>query len=141
MADQVVLMREGRIEQNGSPDELYENPATTFVARFVGTPPMNVLPLGALGGAFAPPGREADRLSIGIRPEAIGIGETGVGARVLAAEFLGADTLIEVEIAGETLIVRRPGKVRARSGEIIHLAWKAEDAFWFDRASEARIRL
>src|SRR6187401_582074 len=51
MADQVVLMRNGRIEQDAPPDEIYENPASIFVARFVGTPPMNVVPLSAIVAA------------------------------------------------------------------------------------------
>ncbi len=68
MADQVVLMRAGHIEQDGSPADLYERPATIFTARFVGTPPMNVLPATALGAAWenlkatAPAGRPPDSL-------------------------------------------------------------------------------
>ena len=77
MADQVVLMRNGRIEQDAAPAALYERPATIFAARFVGTPPMNVMPAALLPEAArqnAPAGHAPDQLAIGIRPEAARIG-------------------------------------------------------------------
>src|SRR5207302_7497134 len=72
MADQVVLMRNGRIEQDAAPAALYERPATIFAARFVGTPPMNVLPASLIPENLAPTpnGRARETLAIGIRPEA-----------------------------------------------------------------------
>src|ERR1700724_1671388 len=75
MAAQVVLMRNGRIEQDAAPAALYEPPATIFAPIFVGTPPMNVLPASLIPAnahwarAMIPPGHEIDRLAIGIRPE------------------------------------------------------------------------
>ncbi len=143
MADQVVLMRAGRIEQDAPPAELYERPATPFVARFIGTPPMNVIPLAALGGApnlLRPSsGYPPERLAVGIRPEAVRIDTEGLPARVVAAEFLGADTLIETRIEGHPFIVRRPGRATARPGETIHLAWNPAQAHWFDLSSVRRI--
>lgn len=139
MADQVVLMREGRIEQNGTPDDLYENPATTFVARFVGTPPMNVLPVAALAPHWTPPPDIPADALIGLRPEAIDVVPDGVPGEVVAAEFLGADSLIEARVRGHNVIVRRPGKVRAAKGETIRLSWPAEHAFWFQSGTEKRI--
>src|SRR5437660_7852998 len=72
MADRVILMRAGRIEQNGSPAALYEKPQTIFTARFVGAPAMNILPAAVLTGqpefaAAIPPGRELTSLTIGVR--------------------------------------------------------------------------
>jgi sn-glycerol 3-phosphate transport system ATP-binding protein len=143
MADQVVLMRAGRIEQDAPPAELYERPATPFVARFIGTPPMNVIPLAAVGGApnlLRPSsGYPPERLAVGIRPEAVRIDTEGLPARVVAAEFLGADTLIETRIEGHPFIVRRPGRATARPGETIHLAWDPAQAHWFDLSSVRRI--
>ena len=78
MADQVVLMRNGRIEQDAAPAALYERPATIFAARFVGTPPMNVMPATLLPAAArqsAPAGRAPDQLAIGVRPEATHLGD------------------------------------------------------------------
>src|SRR4051795_1891964 len=89
MADQVVLMRCGRIEQDAAPADLYERPATPFVARFIGTPPMNVLPLSAITGsgmvglAEPPAGHDPSRLGIGIRPEMVRFEEPGLPAHVV----------------------------------------------------------
>jgi sn-glycerol 3-phosphate transport system ATP-binding protein len=143
MADQVVLMRAGRIEQDAPPAELYERPATPFVARFIGTPPMNVIPLAAVASvpdlARPPAGHAPDRLAIGIRPESVRLEPGGLPAEVVAAEFLGADTLIETRIGGHPFIVRRPGRVVAQAGETIALAWDPAQAHWFDLSSDRRI--
>ena len=119
MADQVVLMRNGRIEQDAPPAELYERPASIFTARFVGTPPMNVLPAALVTGCImmdaarrtfvmtgAPAGRDPATLAVGVRPETVRLGSEGVPATVAAVEYLGADTLIETRVAGEPFLVR-----------------------------------
>ncbi|KUL95737.1 ABC transporter ATP-binding protein [Bosea sp. WAO] len=143
MADQVVLMRNGRIEQDAPPDELYENPASIFVARFVGTPPMNVVPLQALrsgGGDIAPPpGLDPAKLSVGVRPEVSELAESGIGADVVAVEYLGADTLIEARIDGHPFIVRRPGKVRAMAGDKVYIKLSQSLLHWFDQSTEQRV--
>jgi sn-glycerol 3-phosphate transport system ATP-binding protein len=146
MADRVVLMRGGRIEQDGPPEELYERPATIFTARFVGTPPMNVLgaaalrdaPEGAL--ATAPPRHPPDDLAVGLRPEAIRLARDGVPAAVAAVEYLGADTLVTTRVAGEAAIVRVPGRTSALPGEIVRLSWDPADAHWFALSSGRSIR-
>src|SRR3954451_14865419 len=103
MADQVVLMRNGRVEQDAAPVALYERPATIFAARFVGTPPMNVIPAALMPGDIAiPGGRARDTLAIGVRPEAARLGAEGVAATVAAAEYLGADTLVDTRIADQS---------------------------------------
>jgi sn-glycerol 3-phosphate transport system ATP-binding protein len=142
MADQVVLMRAGRIEQDAPPAELYERPATPFVARFIGTPPMNVLPLSAIKvpELMQPPsGHPPERLAIGIRPEAVRLDRAGVPAHVVAAEYLGADTLLETRIDGHAFIVRQPGRVPAQPGETIAVTWTPAEAHWFDLSAERRI--
>ncbi|MCU4179557.1 ABC transporter ATP-binding protein [Bosea sp. BH3] len=143
MADQVVLMRNGRIEQDAAPDQLYENPETIFAARFVGTPPMNVLPLAAVqaggGKVTPPPGLDPARLALGIRPELAEIGESGLTAEVVAVEYLGADTLIETRVDGHPFIVRRPGKTRLSAGETIYITLSQSALHWFDQASERKV--
>ena len=112
MADQVVLMHAGRIEQEGPPAALYEHPDTMFTARFVGTPPMNVLSpqtlagLGDIVSAGAPPDRPAKALALGVRAEAARLAPMGVSAQVTAVEYLGADTLVDTRIGGEPFIIR-----------------------------------
>jgi sn-glycerol 3-phosphate transport system ATP-binding protein len=145
MADQVVLMRNGRIEQDAPPDRLYEQPASIFAARFVGTPPMNVLPAalvadaGAWAMTSAPAGRDPATVAIGVRPEAVRIADVGVTATVAAVEYLGADTLIEVRVAGEPFVVRISGRADAAPGGTVRLAWDPAAAHWFDLLSERRI--
>ncbi|MFC7738436.1 ABC transporter ATP-binding protein [Roseomonas sp. GCM10028921] len=143
MADRVILMRGGRIEQNATPAELYDRPGSAFAARFVGTPPMNVVPALALAGRdWALPvfgTHELGDLSVGIRPEAVRLDPAGVPAEIVAAEYLGADTLIETRLAGASFVARTAGRIEMKTGDTVHLAWSPGDAHWFDRASERRI--
>jgi sn-glycerol 3-phosphate transport system ATP-binding protein len=126
MADRVVLMRDGRIEQNGSPEELYNRPETAFAARFIGTPPMNLIPQG-------------DRL-IGIRPEHINIvSQEGHAARVKAVEHLGADSVVLCEIEGQPVAVRQDGFSKANPGDEVRLAWDVGHEHRFDQKSGRRL--
>ena len=119
MADHVVLLREGRIEQEGSPAQLYARPATTFAARFIGTPAMNLVPLEVVC-----PGEQAGR-TFGIRPEHIRIvsGGAGMAATVVSAEYHGADTIVTARLNGATLLVRAPGQVELAAGAPVRLGW------------------
>ncbi|MGG5889356.1 ABC transporter ATP-binding protein [Falsiroseomonas sp. HC035] len=120
MADQVVLMRDGHVEQDATPAELYARPATTFAASFIGTPPMSLLRLvpGAQGAEVAgAPGvavaaREAAGATLGIRPEeVVPTDGAGLPVRVLAAEFLGAETVLACAVGNgaEVMQARIPG--------------------------------
>src|SRR5215213_6882291 len=141
MADQVVLMRNGRIEQDAAPASLYEKPATMFAARFVGTPPMNVIAAALVPDNFAaaPGGHTPDRLAIGIRPEAARLSADGIAATVAAVEYLGADTLIDTRVADQSFIVRIPGRASAVAGEKVSIRWEPSAAHWFDLSSQCRI--
>ena len=146
MADQVLLMRQGRIEQDGSPAELYQHPATIFTARFVGTPPMNLLPGRSIGPMWqmlqsaAPPGHSQDTLSIGVRAEAAKLGSAGIDAKVAAIEYLGADTLIDARIADLPFVVRVPGRSTLTAGEKISIAWDTDATHWFDATTGRRLK-
>jgi sn-glycerol 3-phosphate transport system ATP-binding protein len=144
MADRVILMRAGHIEQNGSPASLYQRPETVFTARFVGAPAMNILPAKALTNcpdllAGVPAGRELASLLVGVRPESIKLAERGLQARIIAAEYLGADTQVETLIGEQTLMVRLPDRFTAPAGGHICLKWQPQDAHWFDASSQHRI--
>jgi len=132
MADRVILLNGGRIEQNGTPVELYEQPADTFVARFIGTPPMNLLTLepgadGSIiqctGGPAVLPAQCAGGM-LGVRPEHIGLAfERGVRATVESVEYLGGDSLIACRIGTQPLAVRTQGNVALRHGDTAWLTW------------------
>ncbi|RZL65828.1 MAG: ABC transporter ATP-binding protein [Variovorax sp.] len=132
MADQVVLLNKGRIEQVGPPRALYARPATTFAARFIGTPPMNLVALadGRIAGSDVATGLAAHML--GVRPESIALGTEGVAAVVQSVEYLGADLVLRCGVGSEALLVRAEGRHQAEVGQTVHLQWAAHDAHGFD---------
>jgi sn-glycerol 3-phosphate transport system ATP-binding protein len=131
MADQVVLLRDGRVEQNGTPDELYGRPENVFAARFIGTPPMNVI--------AGVPGIGEDRL-LGVRPEDVRLDAAGLPATVEAVEYLGADSIITCRAGGELVNARVARHARAVPGERVCLAWNADAVHLFDARTEKRIQ-
>jgi len=144
MADRVVLMRNGGIEQVGTPGEIYERPATAFAARFIGTPPMNILALEATDDALARywtaniPGAQREKLLLGVRPEHVILGDDGIPAGVAGVEYLGADTIIACTIGTHMLAVRAPGKVALSVGSPVRVSWRPEHLHIFDAASGKR---
>lgn len=94
MADQIVVMDKGRVQQVATPRDLYASPTNTFVARFIGTPPMNLIPAAALPGRLSVP----EGSSLGIRPEDISLSDAGLPARLVGVEYLGADQLAAFDI-------------------------------------------
>jgi sn-glycerol 3-phosphate transport system ATP-binding protein len=145
MADQVVLLRDGHIEQDAPPAEVYAHPATSFVASFIGTPPMNLLPLGPNGtvaggnGQVLAPPRDAATLA-GIRPEVLRLAETGIAASVTHAEYLGADTVVSCTVGADArLLARLPGRVALPDGAAVHFAFDPDDLHLFDAASGRRL--
>ncbi len=130
MADKIVVLRAGNIEQVGSPLELYKAPRNTFVAGFIGSPKMNLIE-----GAEA---AKHDAHTIGIRPEHITVSATeGVwSGRVGVAEHLGSDTFFHVHDTGlaETITVRADGEVGFNHGDRIHLTPRSDVIHKFDAA-------
>ncbi|MEO8134208.1 MAG: ABC transporter ATP-binding protein [Betaproteobacteria bacterium] len=144
MADQVILLRDGRIEQDATPDELYARPASVFAARFIGTPPMNIV-AGATLAAASPHwaqrlGARTGDISIGIRPEDIHLAaDDGIPVEIAAIEYLGADSVVTCMLAGEVLGVRTKGKLRGNTGDRLRLGWDASAMHCFDRISGMRL--
>jgi sn-glycerol 3-phosphate transport system ATP-binding protein len=143
MADRVLLLSSGRVEQNGTPVDLYETPANVFVARFIGTPPMNVLPLVSTGDGSAIAGTDGPALlpaacaggSLGIRPEHISLAfERGVRAGIENVEYLGGDSLLTCRVGGHAMAVRVPASVALRAGEATWLTWAPGAQHLFDAA-------
>jgi sn-glycerol 3-phosphate transport system ATP-binding protein len=147
MADRVILMREGRVEQEGSPEELYARPASLFAARFIGTPAMNLVVLDDGGGGAVIRGSpepvlrgNGNGLTLGIRPEHIRLVESnGVLAEVTSAEYHGADTIVTARVGHESLFLRAPGQLRLGAGAAVRLGWDPEAVHLFDSASGARV--
>jgi multiple sugar transport system ATP-binding protein len=137
LADRIAVLRDGALEQVGTPREIYGEPATAFVARFVGTPPVNLVAPEVLGL----PSGSAD---VALRPEdlRVALGEAGPGleARVWLVEPMGSETWVTVERAGARLVARCDAGVDAPPGAPVRLAFDAERLRRFDRATGRRVR-
>jgi sn-glycerol 3-phosphate transport system ATP-binding protein len=151
MADKVILLRDGRIEQAGAPDELYARPATVFAAAFIGTPAMNLVeladgPNGAVvAGAESKPVLDGpgEGLKIGIRPEHIELDQTGerggLPAELVWSDYLGADTIVTARLGTQSLLVRVPGRFEAGRGAKAGLIWAPDNVHVFDAAGGRRV--
>ncbi|MGE4534726.1 sn-glycerol-3-phosphate import ATP-binding protein UgpC [Halomonas sp.] len=156
LADRLVVMNAGRVEQVGPPLELYEKPATRFVAAFLGSPGMNFVPAVVEGGRlrFADDrsvemprhgdAKEGTRLTLGFRPEhleACGEAEADLVMEVEIVEPLGADTLLYGRVPGhdELLIAKHPGKHRHDRGARVPLRLDRQHLHLFDVDSQRRL--
>jgi multiple sugar transport system ATP-binding protein len=158
MADKIVVMRDGLVEQTGSPLELYDNPANQFVAGFIGSPAMNFLPgvlrrtAGAAhvelaDGSSLPAPRSAagaqdgQRVVYGTRPEHMELasGDDGVPTEVVVVEPTGADTQVFTKIAGVEVTSVFRDRHAFRPGERIRLRPDAARAHLFDADSGMRL--
>jgi sn-glycerol 3-phosphate transport system ATP-binding protein len=118
------------MEQFGTPEEVYSRPATTFVASFMGSPPMNLLSHA--------PGGEIGRI-LGIRPEHLDIGDTGWALQVETVELLGAERLVHARLGNEKLIIRTHEDQGAPAvGSTIHALPREDRVHWFDAATGQR---
>ena len=135
-------MNNGHIEQIGTPDELYEKPETIFAASFIGTPPMNILEIknSVIKSIDGPKIVETSKkVMLGIRPEHILIGINGsVPGRVLARDYLGAETIITVAIGHQTILVRINGRTEHNSGDCVQLGWDSSQTHLFEISSGQR---
>ena len=152
LADRLIVMNGGNADQIGPPLDLYEKPATTFVAGFIGSPAMNLVEgrLDASGAVIGncvlacerPPGEAGRGVIVGVRPEHLEL--AGVGPLPLTVELLerlGADTIVHGKLAGSTTIVtaRAAGTINPSLGEVLRFAVRPEHVHLFNRVSGARI--
>ncbi len=137
LADRVVVLRDGQIEQVGTPLELYDRPANQFVAQFIGTPQMNVVPADKLpGSGVSLGGRLPDGGALGLRPENVSLKAQGQGqfdGRIELVEALGAETLIYVSTAsGAQLTARQSDRTVLRAGDSVGVELDLAAAHFFD---------
>jgi ABC-type sugar transport system ATPase subunit len=138
LADRIVILNHGRIEQIGTPEDVYDRPASTFVASFIGAPPMNLLPAATLPAT----GQPSDKLLLGVRPEHLvwaAAGDTPlVEGTASVVEPLGSDTLVSLDVAGTALVARLPPRIVRRKGEAVRLAADPANLHFFDKATGLR---
>ncbi len=130
LAQRMIVMNAGMMEQFGTPEEVYHRPASTFVASFIGSPPMNLLK--------SAPGARAGTL-MGIRPEHLDIGHSGWEVQVETTELLGAERLVYGRVAGEPIIIRSEEDQPAPAPDsTIRVAPREDRLHFFDAASGKR---
>ncbi|MFD1508624.1 sn-glycerol-3-phosphate ABC transporter ATP-binding protein UgpC [Lacimonas salitolerans] len=140
LADRIVIMSEGKIEQIGTPMDLYENPASRFVAEFIGAPPMNVFDIATPAGqamASLAGGAPASADAVGVRPEMMRIGRQGVEAEVMLVEALGAETLIHMRIGADRLVMRDGHGSLLKVGQTLTIEADADAVQFFDVSGRA----
>jgi ABC-type sugar transport system ATPase subunit len=137
LADRIVVLRDGRIEQVGTPRDLYARPVNVFVAQFIGSPRMNVLPAAPLSAQFAAKGLSltgADR--VGLRPEHLRVEKPGQGVlqgQVILSEYTGSGCLLHVALDhAETVLVQHDGEDAPAIDSRIGLSVQAAHLHRFD---------
>ena len=134
-ADQVVVMQDGQIVQIGTPVELFERPQHTFVGHFIGSPGMNILPVEVTGGQARFNGQpvalegavtgDGGVTELGVRPEFVTLGDTGVAARVRKVADVGRHAVVEAMV-GDTAVKAVLDEVTVVQGDEVHLAFRTD---------------
>lgn len=150
IGDRIAVMDKGRLVQLGSPEEIYDAPASTFVARFIGTPPMNLLPGEGRNGTLILAGAEQGPLPsvpdgplwVGIRPEALsagGEGDVRLRGRALVLELSGQDWIVYFDVGDEQIAARASKKDKPQPGETVTFAAEFDDLHFFRQDNGVRI--
>ncbi len=148
MADRIICMRAGRIEQIGTPDDLYHRPASLFVAGFIGAPPINLLPgrldqgILKVGAAMLPCETmvTAGDVVLGLRPEALSFGDVGFTGRIDEIEPMRRETLYLVDSElGWMRVLEAGSTIHHVIGEAVHIQFAQGDGLLFDQATTNRI--
>ncbi len=149
LADRVVVMNKGEIQQVGTPTDIYDQPANTFVAGFIGSPAMNLIEGTLAGGIFTAegfrveglPGNHSGKVTLGFRAEDASITPTGgqIAAPIYSIELLGEASMISYRIGGALVSVKAAKDYRAAIGEIVESSVPARICHLFDTATGLRL--
>lgn len=159
LADKIVILKDGYIQQVGTPIEVFERPVNRFVAGFIGNPPTNIMSaefqidgeqvavrMGELTlPVITPPNcRNGQKVLVGIRPDSIKAGygmatfpdDWKVQGRVIVSEILGGQSLLEFSVGGNTLIAELEGRLLVKPGEMLGLGFDLSRLLFFDPETE-----
>jgi multiple sugar transport system ATP-binding protein len=154
LGDRIAVMKDGLVQQFGTPAEIYNRPANRFVAEFIGSPAMNMVDVQRQGQGVGAHGidlaltsahqgaalaHSANDLVYGLRPECIGFADQGLPGTLAMIEPTGPETYATVDTAVGKLTARVPGVLNAQVGETVRLQWSPEQVHLFDRTSGARV--
>lgn len=153
MGDKIGVMDRGKLIQVGTPDDIYARPINTFVARSVGTPPMNLIDGKVSGGTavldigghslplHAPVGTDGQKMRFGVRPEDIVIAEDAPAtARVFDVENHGVIKILTLDMGGTHLHATVSAQMQARIDDTVRFGWKPEKVLYFDPISGRNLR-
>ncbi|WP_394890572.1 ABC transporter ATP-binding protein [Mesorhizobium sp. AaZ16] len=143
MADRIICMHAGRVEQIGTPDDLYLRPSSLFVASFIGSPPMNLIAGEAQGGAVVVNGANfpaegaSGAVTVGLRPEHLRFGDSGFAGHIVQIEPMGREILYVVETAIGIIRVLEQGSSAAHAtGEKVKIGFSPENSLVFETAHQ-----
>ena len=154
LGDRIAVMKDGLVQQFGTPAEIYNRPANRFVAEFIGSPAMNMVDVLRQEGGVSSHGlhlalNDAQRQAVqahasndlvyGLRPECLSFAAEGLPGTLSMIEPTGPETYATVDTPAGKLTARVPGVLDAQVGDAVHLQWQAEQAHLFDRTSGARV--
>ena len=150
LADRVVVMKQGKVQQVGTPTDIYDNPANTFVASFIGSPAMNLMDGTLKNGTFTGKNVEITGLTgpdgdvtLGFRAEDAGVTEAGQSAQITAPiytiELLGDAVMLTVKAGGQMVSVKTSKEYRAEIGDVVSFSVPSEICHLFDAQEGARI--
>ena len=151
LAHRVAVMNDGVIQQLGRPEEIYNDPANAFVASFIGSPAMNLLPVQVVGDVvrceegpeMALHAPRQGRLTLGVRAEDMLLTEPGQGhlsASVYTFELLGDSTMVNLRLADRVFSIKAPKDLRLSRGDVVHVRLPQDRLYWFDTESGDRLR-
>ncbi|KKB76965.1 ABC transporter [Devosia soli] len=153
LADRVVVLNRGVIQQAGSPMELYRQPANLFVAGFIGSPAMNFFDATVSGNtartaggevfAFEPGPKVSDgeKVTVGIRPEHLQLGSSGISGQVSFVEPTGGQTFVTVDVSGQPVVVTVSGEETINPGESLNIITNPRQTYVFDSRTGERVSL
>ncbi len=153
LGDRIAVMKDGAVEQFGTPHEIYTAPATVFVAEFIGSPAINWLQAQRTPGGLAAQGQplaltpeqsaglgsSTGDCLVGLRPEALQFSDRGLPGRVHLIEPTGPETYVATDTALGRLTARVPGEVKLKVGDMVRLQWQPEAAHLFDASTQRRL--
>jgi multiple sugar transport system ATP-binding protein len=147
LGDRLAVLEAGELQQVGTPDELFRRPENRFVARFVGSPAMNLLPCRLEEGALVagplrfprPPDADGRRLEVGFRPDRVRLTADGAVAQVRLVEPAGSEAFVHLVLGDSEVVARVPTDRRPEAGTTVRVAVAARDVHLFDADSGRRL--
>jgi multiple sugar transport system ATP-binding protein len=154
LGDRIAVMKDGLVQQFGTPAQIYNHPANRFVAEFIGSPAMNMVDAQLTANGLTAQGvnlpitdvqravvleKGGTEFVYGLRPESIGFSAQGLPGKLTMIEPTGPETYATVDTAAGKLTARVPGVLQAVVGDAVHLQWSAEQAHVFERVSGLRV--